>query len=638
MSNLFRWGLSPRIVCPVSPSGARFQKRSGLNNKAISLVFVGLTLPLSLFSPAYAADLPPETYYKGINSNVDGDDKVSGALPIGFTFSFFGNNYTSFYVSSNGLILFGKGDTKYNNTTIPNATPPNNYIGAFWDDLTANKSKKAHIYYQTIGTAPNRRLVVQWTDMGFFKRTIPMGTFQSILSEGSNNIQVQFRALLANTARNHGSGATIGLENAKGSAGVSYLYGKDDDASVNKTSVNKTSSVNSGSVILFTPNGGNYRKNNTAPYDGVFLGPWDTPPPVVPVLTGPVKGKKAPLTPEFSWGTTDYADKYRLKVDNDSGLTSPVIDVPDLTTTSYTLGAPLTVNTTYHWAVIASNASGETMSEVWHFTAKDATAFPPGISALISPVQGKTNVVTSPTFSWKAATGADSYQLIVSTKRDLSSPFYDKRDITATSQSVSGLAEGTMYYWAVVAHNKTGDTPSSTRELTVADQLTIAKQAKADAEAKLAVAEAKLVVAKQAQADAEAKLVVAKQAQADAEAKLAVAEQAQADAEAKLADAEAKLAVAEQAQAELQTQLTACEKTKSVLICTNVQGSKSGTTDDAPSYASCPSDYTLMGCECNSSGKRCKAAKPDHANNRCIAYNNAGRTGAYAKATCCKAR
>ncbi|RKZ43592.1 MAG: hypothetical protein DRR00_29495, partial [Candidatus Parabeggiatoa sp. nov. 3] len=454
MLNWFRWlwGLSP--VCPVSPSGARFQKRSGLN-KAF-MFFLGLPVPLFLLSQAYAADLPPETYYKGINSGVYGDDKVSGALPIGFTFTFFGNKYTSFYVTSNGLISFAGVDKKWVNESIPNSAPPNNYIGAFWDDVTAYKSEKSHIYYKTIGTAPNRQLVVQWTDMGFYNKPIPMGTFQAILYEGSNNIQVQFRALLKDTPRNHGNSATIGLENAKGNGGVLYSFDK--------------VSVNSGSVILFTPNGGSYHKNDTAPYDGVLLGPWDTPPPAVPVLTGPVMNGEARLTPEFSWGTTDYADKYRLKVDNDSGLTSPVIDVSALTTTSYTHAVPLTANTTYYWAVIASNANGDAMSEVWHFTAKDATAFPPGISALISPVQGKTNVVTSPTFSWKAATGADSYQLIVSTQRDLGSPFYDKSGLTATSQSISGLAEGTKYYWGVVAHNKTGKTPSSTRELTtVAD-------------------------------------------------------------------------------------------------------------------------------------------------------------------------
>ncbi len=431
-----------------------------MKTTTLAIRLLGLTVPLFLLPPAYAADIPPEIYYKGIDTNLDGDDKRSGALPIGFTFTFFGNNYTRFYISSNGLILFGEvgeGDVKYKNTTIPNSDSPNNYIGAFWDDVTAKKSEKSRLYYRTIGTAPNRRLVVQWTDMGFYRDPIPMGTFQAILYEGSNNIQIQFRALLANKDRNHGNDATIGLENANGSGGVLYSYNK--------------VSVDSGSVILFTPNGGSYDKNDAAPYDGVFLGLKDTSPPAVPALTGPVKNKEAHLTPEFSWGTTKYADKYRLKVDNDSGLTSPVIDVSALTTTSYTSTIPLTANTTYYWAVIASNANGEAMSEVWHFTAKDETAFPPGISALISPVQGKTNVVTSPTFSWKAATGADSYQLIVSTQRDLGSPFYDKSGLTATSQSVSGLAEGTKYYWAVVAHNNTGDTPSATRDFTTVEDL-----------------------------------------------------------------------------------------------------------------------------------------------------------------------
>ncbi|RKZ93177.1 MAG: hypothetical protein DRR19_01925 [Candidatus Parabeggiatoa sp. nov. 1] len=72
------------------------------------------------------------------------------------------------------------------------------------------------------------------------------------------------------------------------------------------------------------------------------------------------------------------------------------------------------------------------------------------------------------------------------------------------------------------------------------------------------------------------------------------------------------------------------------LTCTDVEGSKSGRADDAPSYASCPSGYTLTGCTCQSPWNSCDGAKPDRANNRCIAYNKSGGAGVFAEATCCK--
>ena len=37
------------------------------------------------------------------------DDEVSGALPIGFDFNFYGNTYSEFYISSNCFVTFTGG-------------------------------------------------------------------------------------------------------------------------------------------------------------------------------------------------------------------------------------------------------------------------------------------------------------------------------------------------------------------------------------------------------------------------------------------------------------------------------------------------------------------------------------------------
>ena len=136
--------------------------------------------------------LPTEIEYPGtIVHSGYWDDRSWGPLPIGFNFDFFGNTYSNFYVTSNGLVMFGSGTTQYTNTNIPYSRPwePDNYIAPFWDDLIIHST--GDIMYQTIGTAPNRKLVVQFSNMSFWASDVLLGTIQVILYEGSNNIQMQ---------------------------------------------------------------------------------------------------------------------------------------------------------------------------------------------------------------------------------------------------------------------------------------------------------------------------------------------------------------------------------------------------------------------------------------------------------------
>ncbi len=104
---------------------------------------------------------PPETIYDGTviaigfkqNIPLDSD----GPFPIGFTFTFFGNNYSQFYVSANGLVLFSDPDEFYNTEiNIPSASTPNNYIAPFWDNLSILDG--GNIMYKTIGASPNKNV------------------------------------------------------------------------------------------------------------------------------------------------------------------------------------------------------------------------------------------------------------------------------------------------------------------------------------------------------------------------------------------------------------------------------------------------------------------------------------------------
>ena len=317
---------------------------------------------------AYAApvQLPPETNYSATDSGLTGDDRTGGPYDIGFNFTYYGNAYSQFQLTTNGLLCFGGGATSaYSETTLPNSSSPNNCIYAFWDDLYSYNISTQPILYRTIGSSPNRELIAQWTNYGFFSSTLPMGTFQVILYEGTNNIRLQYRQLLT-AERSLGQNAAIGVENSDGSVGVQYSY--------------HTASLTPEQSILWTWNGSNnYNYNSGAAYEGVFLYK-DNPPPGVPNLLSPTNGSAGVSTsPTFTWEAATNTTTYSLRVSTNSNLSSPVISVDNLTGLSYT-GSGLSVGPTYYWGVHAFNSYGDTWSSIWSFTTAAGNSAPTDIT------------------------------------------------------------------------------------------------------------------------------------------------------------------------------------------------------------------------------------------------------------------
>ncbi len=66
-----------------------------------------------------------ETEYLGIIATEGPkDDKKYGSFPIGFDFDFFGVTHDVFWVSSNGLVMFGSGSNAFSNVSIPDGGRP----------------------------------------------------------------------------------------------------------------------------------------------------------------------------------------------------------------------------------------------------------------------------------------------------------------------------------------------------------------------------------------------------------------------------------------------------------------------------------------------------------------------------------
>ena len=117
------------------------------------------------FSPLSTSGTAVNTY-TALSGFPASDEGISSALPIGFNFNFYCNNYTDFYIHTNGFITF----TNITGTpglltgaSLPSTFTPNNLIALSWEDLDVGNG--GTVQYYVTGTAPNRKLVVSFTSI-----------------------------------------------------------------------------------------------------------------------------------------------------------------------------------------------------------------------------------------------------------------------------------------------------------------------------------------------------------------------------------------------------------------------------------------------------------------------------------------
>jgi hypothetical protein len=139
-------------------------------------------------------------------------------VPLGFSFTFFGNVKTQVFVCSNGYLTFGADPSDFTPDPIPSAVDPNDYIAPLWTDLDPGDGV-GQVHHQTTGVAPNRVFVAQWTDVPPFPGPgdgTAESTFQVRLYETSNAIEFRYQEV------NLVGPVAVGIENATGTAGLGF--------------------------------------------------------------------------------------------------------------------------------------------------------------------------------------------------------------------------------------------------------------------------------------------------------------------------------------------------------------------------------------------------------------------------------
>jgi hypothetical protein len=185
------------------------------------------------------------TLETGLFTNLLGtflDDDASAETNIGFTFKFNNVNYTSFSVSSNGLLGFGSNVTTDYNNVLSNISAP--CLAPYWDDNYTDDN--GNVQYLLMGTVGSRKLVVEYNLSYLGNPGVADKKFQIWLFETSNIIKFVY-----GDGNNFNGGFSVGILSS-GSDFIS-VSSASHGSDITTTNDNNTVWPGSGRTYIFDP-------------------------------------------------------------------------------------------------------------------------------------------------------------------------------------------------------------------------------------------------------------------------------------------------------------------------------------------------------------------------------------------------
>jgi subtilisin family serine protease len=157
----------------------------------------------------------------GVNLNLDDDAVALVTAP--FPIPFGGGRFNGVFVSANGNASFTSGLTTSANVALPSLQIPT-LVAPWWDDLVPVAGTAQNVFWDVLGSAPNRELVVEWRDVpvsGCQSSATATIKFQIVFFESSDNVLFNYADTSVGGAcasADRGGSATVGVQTSTQSA------------------------------------------------------------------------------------------------------------------------------------------------------------------------------------------------------------------------------------------------------------------------------------------------------------------------------------------------------------------------------------------------------------------------------------
>ncbi|WP_238007679.1 PQQ-dependent sugar dehydrogenase [Dactylosporangium sp. AC04546] len=160
-----------------------------------------------------------------------GDDNIA-QVTLPAPVKLYGQTYSTAWIDTNGKISFvNPGTTYVEHSALPSTAVPNATVYPFWDDLVVDAS--ASVRMATVDGS----VVIEWRNPYIYGNGVHNRITFSVAFAPDGTITMYYSGLDNDVEK--GSGATVGVENATGTAAVQYLFNQ--------------ALLASGKAVRFTP-------------------------------------------------------------------------------------------------------------------------------------------------------------------------------------------------------------------------------------------------------------------------------------------------------------------------------------------------------------------------------------------------
>jgi subtilisin family serine protease len=194
-----------------------------------TLTFPGSDVVTLQVAPMHPYEYEAATYnYRTITgTSLALADESTATITSPFPIPFGGGSYTNVYVGDDGVISFSNAYTFWNNYTIP-TTNVLTLVAPFWDDLVPVTGGNHNVFWDVLGSAPDRELVIEWRDVPCFGCfSTETAKFQVVFFENKSDILFNYADLYFTASvgapHNYAGSATVGVQIST-TSGRQYSY------------------------------------------------------------------------------------------------------------------------------------------------------------------------------------------------------------------------------------------------------------------------------------------------------------------------------------------------------------------------------------------------------------------------------